>query len=277
MSERSHGTDRDWLLRFAPAPQRPALEALFTVESEINESLRADLAHDVAHARLAWWQVELERLAVANPRHPATRGLAAAALARSTTPPDLRPLIEHVQIALASVAFLSRTELDEYLAHWALSVFRTTLFNTAAAAERLASRAGPGVRELELLSDFSRHARAGRICTPLGDPPEDHSPWSAEPLPDSQRQVLVARRADLIRVLRDAAADVPADLRPALRVPLLWISFAVDRALRSPTNFSGRGDHIADLRRLEPWRRTMFAWRAALAISRGRLPAVLST
>lgn len=276
MSERSHGADRDWLLRFAPVEQVATLRALFTIESEINDSLRPGTAHEVAHARLAWWQEELERLACASPRHPATRLLATEALARSTSPPDLRPLVEHVQIALASVAFLSRAELDEFLALWSVSVFRAATGHAAAEAERLASSAGPRVREVELLSDFSRHARAGRVYTPLGDPPQDHAPWSALPLAVAQRRVLIERRTALVHELRDAAARVPEGLRPALRAPLLWISFAVDRALRDPADFSGGLVDELRPRRLEPWRRTMLAWRAALAISRGRLPNILA-
>lgn len=274
MSDRSHGADRDWLLRFAPAEQRLELAALFTIESELTDSLRYGIAHEVAHARLAWWQEELERLACSVPRHPAARLLAAQARARGSSPPDLRALIEHAQIMLATVAFLTRTELDEFLAHWASSVFRAATGHAFAEAERLAHYAGPRVRELELLSDFSRHAQRGRIFTPLGAPPAEHAPWSAVPLARPERAALVARRSALVGELRGAAANVAADLRPLLRTPLLWMSFVVDRALRAPDDFSGDRDN-ARPRRLEPWRRTMFAWRTALAISRGRLPSTL--
>lgn len=272
MSERSLGADRDWLLRFAQREQAPALAALFTIEAEINDSLRADLSHEIAHARLGWWQEELGRLADASPRHPATRALATHARGSSTSPPDLRALIDHAEVTLAAVAFLSRAELDEHLGHWAISVFRAATGSDAPEAERLAASAGPPVRELELLSDFSRHARAGRIYTPLGDPPQDHAPWSTVPLPPEQHATLATRRAELVTALRKAAAQLPAKLRPSLRTPLLWMTFAVDRATRSPTDFAiGRAEEH-DTRRLEPWRRTMLAWRAALAISRERLP-----
>lgn len=275
MSDRSLGADRDWLLRFAPVEQAPALAALFTIEAEVNDSLRTGLSHEVAHARLAWWQEELGRLAGANPRHPATRALATYALANSTSPPDLRALIDHAHVTLAAVAFLSRAELDEHLSHWAISVFRTATWGSSPEAERLAASAGPQVRELELLSDFSRQARAGRIYTPLGDPPQDHAPWSTVPLPPEQHAALVARRTELVAALRQAAAQLPTTLRPSLRTPLLWMTFAVDRATRSPADFASARTEEHDTRRLEPWRRTMLAWRAALAISRERLPNLL--
>jgi len=272
VNERSLGADRDWLLRFAPVEQAPALAALFTIEAEINDSVCAGLSHEVAHARLGWWQEELGRLAEANPRHPAARALAVHARANSLSPPDLRALIDHAQVTLATVAFLSRAELDEHLGHWAGSVFRAATGSTSPEGERLAASAGPCVRELELLSDFTRHAHAGRIYVPLGDPPQDHAPWSTVPLPPEQHAALVARRAELVAALRDAAAQLPTALRPSLRTPLLWMTFAVDRATRWPTDFASARAEARDTRRLEPWRRTMLAWRAALAISRERLP-----
>jgi phytoene/squalene synthetase len=267
----SYGDDRDWLLRFAPAPQTSALSALFAVEHQVLESLRPDLEHQVAHVRLEWWQEELARLAQGTPRHPATRTLAAASRSRGATPADLSGLVEHVRVDLASVAFLSRAELDEHLGNWGASVFREAALShpdvavaTArrAAAERLCADAGRAVRELELLGDFSRHARAGRIYVPLGEAPQSHECWLARPLGAVETSILQQRRAELRETLcRHAQAIEPSHL-PTLRVPLLWMAFAAQAS-------------ASDRAPASPLRRTMSAWRDALAISRGRLPAAL--
>lgn len=278
LTKRSYGVDRDWLLRFAPPADAPVLAALFSIEAEVAESLRPALEHDVAHARLQWWREELERLSSASPRHPATRALAAASRARAQSPPDLRGLIEHVEVALARAAFLTRGELDTHFAHWAQSVFRCVTGSTFADAERLAATAGAPLRELEVLAEFSRHARSGRIYVPLGDPPRDHTVWSRVPLSAPDHAVLLERRGALIDELRAAASRVPPNQRPHLRAALLWMTFAVERARHdsSLTAIETAGDPSASQTGLfEPWRRTMRAWRAALALSRERLPPSL--
>lgn len=279
----SFGADRDWLLRFCPPHVSRPLSALFEIEQEVSGSLKSGLEHSVAHARLEWWNEELIRLAQGSPRHPATRTLASVAIARGTTPPDLTALVEHVRVDLACVAFLSRNELDEHLANWGRSVFRaaalldsnavSTLESNAvptsaamhsnrSTAERLAAGAGLLVRELELLDDFSSHAIAGRIYVPLGDPPEPYAPWVAHPLSESESLVLTFRREAIRRRLKEIASEITPSERPALRIPLLWMAFAATR---------DRSDSAL----LSPLRRTIAAWRGALALSRGRLPAAL--
>jgi hypothetical protein len=285
----SFGADRDWLLRFCPPHAARSLAALFEIEREVTGSLKSGLEHSVAHARLEWWSEELIRLAQGNPRHPATRTLASAAIERGVTPPDLTALAENVRVDLACVAFLSRSELDEHLANWGRSVFRaaallesnavstidsnvaTTLETpgsnnsdrfSRATAERLAANAGSLVRELELLEHFSSHAIAGRIYVPLGDPPEPYAPWVARPLAESESLVLTFRREAIRRRLKEIASEIAPSELPTLRIPLLWMAFATTR---------DRGDSAL----LSPLRRTIAAWRGALALSRGRLPAAL--
>ena len=271
----SFGADRDWLLRFCPPHAARSLSALFEIEQEVSGSLKSGLEHSVAHARLEWWNEELIRLAQGSPRHPATRTLASVAIARGVTPPDLTALVEHVRVDLACVAFLSRKELDEHLANWGRSVFRAAALldsnavstseaahSNRATAERLTASAGLLVRELELLEHFSSHAIAGRIYVPLGDPPEPYVPWVAHPLAQSESLVLTFRREAIRRRLKEIASEIAPSERPALRIPLLWMAFATTR---------DRGDSAL----ISPLRRTIAAWRGALALSRGRLPAAL--
>lgn len=265
----SYGADRDWLLRFCPPEQTTALAALFAIESEVLASLRVGLEHQVAHVRLEWWHEELTRLAEAKPRHPATIALAEAAAARALSPPDLRSLIEYARVDLARVAFLSQAELDQHLRQWSTSIFREVSRGPATpdlaarpgAAEQLAALAGPLVRELELLRDFSNHAQLGRIYRPLGDPPQPHSRWQQEPLGKEAQDELNARRLAISAELVAQAQGVESELRPALRTPLLWMGFAANAVHRA--------------RPPSALRRTLACWRDALAIARGGLPASL--
>ena len=269
---------REPVLRFAPVPARPSIAALFEIERELAATARDGLDHPVAHARLDWWDEELERLARAAPRHPATRTLAAAAAAAGRSPPDLRPLTEATRIEVARVAFLDRTELDAYLGHWAAALFRTLALShttddvAIAAAERFAATAGPALREIELLALVTRHARAGRVFVPLGDPPGPHAPWTREPLAPAQSETLRLRLVALQATVHDAAHGLPGEARPALRPALVWAALGL-RTVRSCIDAL---PGLPQPARAEPLRRTLLAWRAALAAARGRLPPGLA-
>jgi phytoene synthase len=271
---------REFVLRFAPEALRPAAEALFALERELAATARDGLDHTVAHARLDWWDEELERLAAATPRHPATRTLAAAATAAGRSPPDLRPLIEATRIEVARVAFLERVELDTYLGHWGDSIFRTLSLASlggadvrTADAERFAARSGPAAREIELLAAVTRHALAGRVFVPLGDPPAPHAPWTREPLGDDESAQLRARLRTLQDTLRSAAAALPEAARAPLSAALAWSRLALRTAAACEAALPG----IPQPARLEPLRRNLLAWRAAMAAARGRLPPGLAS
>jgi len=274
----SFGLDRNWLLRFCAPEQSAALTALFTVEQEVLASLRGELEHQVAHARLEWWHDELTQLAAGASRHPATRALARAAAQQHRSPPDLRSLTEHVRVDLAGVAFLTRDELDQHLRAWGNSVFREAALGAnvpAAIAEQLANRAGSLVRELELLAEFSRHARAGRIYRPFSDPAESHVRWQADPLGGAERADIAAREQFLLQQICDTATATTAAARPALRVPLLWMNYAVERSQRErPKGENSTSDDSKQSVRTA-LQRALSSWRSALALSRGELPRAL--
>lgn len=270
---------REFVLRFAPEALRPVAEALFAVERELAATARDGLDHTVAHARLDWWDEELERLAASSPRHPATRALADAAAAAGRSPPDLRKLVEATRIEVARVAFLERTELEAYLGHWGHGLFRALSLGSlggadarTADAERFAARSGPAVREIELLAAVTRHALAGRVFVPLGDPPAPHAPWTREPLGRDECGLLRSRLSALQGTLRTAAADLPEAARAPLSAALSWSRLALRTAVACEQALPG----IPQPARLEPLRRNLLAWRAALAATRGRLPPGLA-
>jgi phytoene synthase len=269
---------RELVLRFAPPAHRHALGALLEIEREVLAAARDGLDHTVAHVRLAWWEEELQGLAHATARHPAARQLCEDATRGGRTPPDLRGLLEVARIDLARVAFLERSELDHYLACWADSIFRPlTLSGLAAtdartaAAERYASVAGPAIREIGLLADITGHARAGRVFVPLGDPPRPHDPWCREPLGAAESDELRERLAALHAQLQAAAAELPADTREALGAALIWTALAA----RDAATLHGRLPHMLRPTRCGPLRRTIAAWRAAVAAAHARLPQPL--
>lgn len=264
--QQAGASSRELLLRFSPPAERPRLQALFELEREVTTSLRADLDHNVAHTRLEWWSEELTRLKHASARHPATRALAETSLDAGLSLPDLQGLVEATRIDLATVAFLTRTELDDYLALWADSVFAALCGATSDRSRRL----GRCIREIELLADWPAHAHGGRIYRPLGDPPEAHDRWVRHPLGELECQQLGARLQELATELRDCASAWPAEDRQRQTSALLWATLACGTATRLQ-----RGLPDFSITRFEPLSRTIRAWRAAVSLSRGRVPGAL--
>ena len=262
--------DRELLQRFAPSPQRPALAALLNIEKEVLDTLRPGLEHAVSHAKLGWWTEELDRLVVDEPRHPATVTLRRTARERRRSAPDLRALAEHASEALACLAFVDRAELDTHVRLWSRSVFRELAVSCAAQieaplapAERFAERAGPLIREVELLFNFEIHAWAGRVYTPID--PEQASLWTAQPLGQAQRLELNERLTELDAQLDAAVADLPAEARAALSSAIVWARLAQRTARLARRSAPLRGE----LGRTEPLRRTIRAWQAAVRALQG--------
>ncbi|MFM8516819.1 MAG: hypothetical protein ACKODA_02890 [Nevskiaceae bacterium] len=265
--------DRELVQRFAPMPQRAALNALFNIEQEVLGTLRPGLEHTVSHTKLGWWSEELERLAVGRPAHPSAVTLARVAEEQTRSAPDLRALAEHASEALACMAFVDRAELLSHLRQWSHSVFRELATLGAATgatdprhlpiAERLAARAGPAIREVELLFAFERHARAGRVYTPIQ--PDQVPIWTAQPLGDAQRRQLNERLVELESALAAAVAEVPAPARVSLASAVVWARLA-ERTARLTRGAASLG---GELGRIEPLRRTIRAWQAAVRALQG--------
>lgn len=233
--------DRALLRRFA-AEQLAWIDPLLEIESGVFESLRVDLAHEIAHARLTWWQEELTRLAEGEPRHPATTQLLHEAHRRGHSSVDLRPLLASAARELAQLVPDDDAEWDAHWGDWGRSVYRVVcLFGLSrerlTLAERISTLAGPAIRELEHDAPATRRDRAAQRL----------------------HEALTLARTSL-------RAEEYAALAPAL----LWISLA-QRTARSA---QATASSVRTPARTEPLRRTVHAWRVVVALRRGRWPSL---
>ncbi len=257
---------------YCPAPQRSAFEALLGIEAEIRAPLSGGSAHEVAHARLAWWREECLRLAAGNPLHPLTRTLLGHFSA--ATRPALSAVGGFVDLAtwdLAAATFETRRELEAYTVRWSAALVGPLA--QLALPERAHPRAlalGSRLHELELLNALGADARAGRLRLPLAElaqaqvSPQEPAQW---PWRTPLAALVRTRHGQARAGLAHAVAALAPEEQPALAGLLVWAALATahsQRLLAALPYARGPGDHHAVL---DGWR----AWRAARRAARGRL------
>jgi phytoene synthase len=165
------GSIAAYALLFA-GEQRGVLGSLLALRAEIAESSLGHQDHGVAHARLAWWQQELERLAAGRPQHPITRSLAAAAGARRPDWAPLQRLLGAASLELARVTFADDAELDLYLGaasaplHALAATLAVDTAGTAPAAARFGTDLGAALRLIEIIDTLRHEAPRGFIALP---------------------------------------------------------------------------------------------------------------
>jgi hypothetical protein len=88
------GSARYFALLYTPRARRSALARLLGLADEIGAGAARGLDHDVAHARLQWWQHEAAQYALGRSQHPWLRALPQPAL-------DLPSLLQAAAMDLA--------------------------------------------------------------------------------------------------------------------------------------------------------------------------------
>lgn len=166
------GSIAAYALLFA-GPSRGMLGSLLALRAELAESSLGRQDHGVAHARLAWWQQELERLADGRPQHPITRSLAAATGERPADWASLQQLLGAASLELARATFDDEGEFDTYLgaATAPLHALAATLAvddtEASSAAAAFGTRLGEALRMIEVIESLRHDALRGFIALPL--------------------------------------------------------------------------------------------------------------
>jgi len=246
------GSPRALALLFTPAATRPALTALYGLDVELKETARI-VEHAVAHARLDWWQQELERLASGSARHPLTRALAEA---------RREPALLESRLAAAREELAARVpESDQDLERW-LGAGRGAIEASAALILELANARGAAIALgralglLEVMREMRMDARAGRRRVPESSP-VSVTEMAADPWP----QEVLTQRARLAERARLALGESrPLAPGGSAARPLLVQAALADRELAAlARRHYERGGSGA----IEAFGGLIHAWRAA--------------
>lgn len=264
-------SDRHLASLYSPPSERPVLEALLALESEIGASLESGLDHTVAHIRLQWWRDECARVADGKPSHPLTRRLLAEF---SRTPGEaLAGLGGFVDMAvwdLAAATFETRRELQGYCERWAGAMVLPAAAHAAPEATEPWRAIGAAMYEVHLLANLESDARAGRLRLPLSELGQAGvRPDGVVGTPHSEQlAALLRERHEALRsVLADSITSLTPAAQPPLRGLLVWATMAWRRSqqLQRALPDSQRPQRLDAL--ADAWH----AWRAARHALAGKL------
>lgn len=166
------GSLRYFAVLFSQPGRRPILNALYDLEASVRSAANAE-NHEAAHARLRWWQEEIDRWLSGRARHPVT--IALEPLHGELDEQDnrlLRELVVAGELDLAGMTYASSQHLEAYCFRAAGAL--QTVITCALADDRrpspaerdFARRLGSATRQSELLRDFAADLRRGRIYLP---------------------------------------------------------------------------------------------------------------
>ncbi|RPI14827.1 MAG: hypothetical protein EHM60_05775 [Lysobacterales bacterium] len=166
------GSLRWFAMLFSGAERRTSLEALYGFEAELRRIV-ASTSHEAAHARLQWWRGEIDRLVAGRATHPLARALAGAAAGTRADLNLLHELVVAADLDLARLTYVNWQEFEAYC--WRSAGALQTVAAGVLAGDRdlapeereFARRLGSSVRQVEMLHDLDRDARAGRVYAPL--------------------------------------------------------------------------------------------------------------
>ncbi len=263
------GSLRHFAVLYAPRDARPALEALYAFEAEVRNTVET-VAHEVAHTRLQWWRMEVDRLLAGQPNHPVTRALLPL---RERLGIDvlyaLHESLVAADIDLARLAFATDAEFEAYCyrACGALQVIAAQACageaGIHAREQDFARRLGSVVRRTELLRDLRGVVAKGRLPIPLDllhkaglDP---HS-LRADTEDARLGTLLESMRARLLETAR-ALPDALEPLQRARQVHGLVLGALHGRLLQRVRHGAGLAAARAEV---PPWSRLWTAWRTAV-------------
>lgn len=156
---------------YATPQTKAVVAALFVIDAEIRESAQS-VNHDVAHTRLQWWRLEVDRLVNGTPQHPAARALNPVGESRRSQFSKLHELIAAADMDLARMTYVNTQELRAYCARsgGAICEVMATMLAGASlddAARLAANQIGLAVRLTEIIRDARADAYGGRLYVPL--------------------------------------------------------------------------------------------------------------
>ena len=157
---------------FLAPERRRAITALYAYCREVDDIVDEVSDPSIAHAKLAWWVQEVDRLFSGSAQHPVSRALAPHLGSFGITRTRLLQIIEGMQMDLQQTRYLDYQSLQRYchlvagvVGEISAGIFGATVETTLSYARAL----GQSLQLVNILRDVGEDARRGRIYLPIDD------------------------------------------------------------------------------------------------------------
>jgi len=157
---------------FLPPQRRLAITALYAFCREVDDVVDNVSDDSVAHAKLAWWRTEIQRLYAGTPDHPVTRALAPHLESCGITQDRLQAIIDGMEMDLHQNRYLDYPGLKTYCWHVAgvVGELSAGIFgHTSDVTLEYARELGLALQLTNIIRDVGDDARRGRIYLPINE------------------------------------------------------------------------------------------------------------
>ena len=249
---------------FLPPARRQAIMALYAFCREVDDVVDECNDPALASTKLAWWRMEVERIASKQATHPVGLALQAVSPEIEIAPARLNEIIDGMEMDLQQTRYLDFTGLSLYCYRVAsvVGLLAAGIFGYRdAQTEKYAHDLGMAFQLTNIIRDVGEDARRGRIYLPIDELKQFNVPAA---------DILNARYSDNFTALmqfqyqraeryyQDALAHLPACDRKSQRPGLIMAAIyrtLLDEIKRE--NFQVLHQRIA----LTPVRKIWIAWK----------------
>jgi phytoene synthase len=253
---------------FLPPERRRAITALYAFCREVDDVVDECTDTQVAHAKLAWWRLEVGKLFHEAPSHPVTRALLPFIEILAINEKQLNEIIDGMEMDLTQTRYPDFAGLERYCYHvaGAVGLLAASIFGYRNPRTlEYASNLGTAFQLTNIIRDVGEDARKNRIYLPMDELKKFEVPAA---------DILQARTSDnFLRLMQFQAqrarmyyerafAALPAEDRRSQRAGLIMA--AIYRATLDEVERDGF-KVLTERTSLTPLRKFWLAWKTWVA------------
>jgi len=157
---------------FLPPERRRAITALYAFCREVDDVVDECTDTQVAHAKLAWWRLEVGKLFHEAPSHPVTRALLPFIEILAINEKQLNEIIDGMEMDLTQTRYPDFAGLERYCYHvaGAVGLLAAGIFGYRNPRTlEYASNLGTAFQLTNIIRDVGEDARKNRIYLPMDE------------------------------------------------------------------------------------------------------------
>jgi phytoene synthase len=157
---------------FLPPERRRAITALYAFCREVDDVVDECTDAQVAHAKLAWWRLEVGKLLQGEPSHPVSRALLPFVEKFSIRELQLGEIIDGMEMDLTQTRYLDFAGLERYCYHvaGAVGLLAAGIFGYRNPRTlEYAKNLGTAFQLTNIIRDVGEDARKNRIYLPMDE------------------------------------------------------------------------------------------------------------